>query len=233
MPAPAVSDAITFARTQAQTDSNGLTNANGLIWANEALLDFRRRLVSAGVDAGQIQEYVQEGTVNTGVYTYPTTTSILFLKTIELNYSNTTAADYKVATQLDISNIPGGKSVGWIRTNVNTQTPYFDDRGDRYEIFPTPTGAHNITSLITLFYYRKPADYAAVSDALAYPESLDYRILGWRIAGSYLYSLGKIDEGNAFILKYEERIKQLITTLARGSQQPIQATPLQISGWEF
>ena len=230
---PVLSDALSFARTQSQTNSEGLTNANGIVFANEALLDFRRRLVNAGVDAGTVQEFVQEGTVGTGVYTYPTNPSILFLKTIELNYANTTTEGYVKANQLDVANIPANKSTGWVRTNANTSQPWFDDRGDRYEVFPTPTASHNVTSLITLFYFRKPTEYAAVGDSLVYPESLDYRILGWRIAASYLYSLDKIDEGNAFNLKYEEKVKEFISTLARGSQQPIQATTIQITGWEF
>lgn len=228
---PVVSDCLSFSRTQAQTDINGLTNANGVIWANEALLDFRRRLITAGVDASQLQEAYRNGTVDVGTYLYPT--DMFWLKSIELNYSNSTAADYKVATQLDVSNIPGGQSFGWVRTNANTNTPWFDDRGDWYEIFPTPTSAHNLTQLIRLFYYLEPTEYAAVGDTVAYPESLDYRILGWRIASSYLYSLGKIDEGVAFNLKYEERVKQLIATLSRGSQMPLQATGIQLTGFEF
>src|SRR3990172_5725355 len=99
---PTLSDAIAFSRTQAQTDSFGLTDANGLIFGNEALLDFRRRLVDAGVDAGTIQEFVQEGTVNTGIYSYPTNPSVLFLKTIELNYSDTRTDGKVKANQLDI-----------------------------------------------------------------------------------------------------------------------------------
>lgn len=228
---PVVSDALSFARTQAQTDSDGLSAANGIIWANEALVDFRRRLIAAGVDASQLQEAYRDGTANTGTYLYPA--DMFWLKSIELNYANTTAADYVTATQLDVSNIPGGKSFGWLRTNAGTNSPWFDDRGDWYEIFPTPTGTDNVSRLIRIFYYLEPTEYAAAGDTIAYPESLDYRILGWRIAASYLYSLGKIPEGDAFNLKYEERVKQLIATLSRGSQQPIQAIPIQMSGWEF
>ena len=228
---PVVSDTLSFARTQAQTDSNGLTNANGIIFGNEALVDFRRRLIAAGVDASQLQEAYRDGTVSVGTYLYPT--DMFWLKAIELNYANSTAADYKTATQLDVSNIPAGKSFGWVRTNANASAPYFDDRGDWYEIFPTPTSAHNLTQLIRIFYYLEPTEYSAVGDTVVYPENLDYRILGWRIASNYLYPLGKVKEGDAFNLKYEERVKQLIATLSRGSQQPLQATPLQIDGWEF
>ena len=230
---PVVSDALSFARTQAQTDSNGLTNANGIIWGNEALVDFRRRLIAAGVDASQLQESYQDATAGTGTYLYPT--NMFWLKSIELNYSNSTAADYKTATQLDVSNIPGGKSFGWLRTNANASQPYFDDRGDWFEIFPTPTAASNLSQMMRIFYFLEPTEYTAVGDTVSYPESLDYRILGWRIAASYLYSLGenKIAQGDAFNLKYEERVRQLISTLSRGSQQPIQSQGLQISGWEF
>lgn len=228
-----VADAITYARTQAQTNADGLTDASGLIWANEALVDFRRRLIAAGVDASQLQEAYRDGTVGTGTYLYPT--DMFWLKAIELNYADTTGQNYKTATQLDVSNIPANRSFGWLRTNASTLAPYFDDRGDWYEIFPTPTGGHNTSQLIRIFYYLEPTEYTATSDSVAYPESLDYRILGWRIAASYLYSqgLGKVPQGDAFNLKYEERVKQLVATLSRGSQQPIQATGIQDTGWGY
>ena len=226
-----VTDVLTFSRTQAQTDSNGLTNASGLVWTNEALLDFIRRLIAEGIDAAQTQEAYRDGTANQGTYLYPT--DMFWLKTIELNYANTTAQDYITATQLDVSNIPANKSFSWLRTNASTSNPYFDDRGDQFEIFPTPTAAHNVSELIRIFYFLEPTEYTAVGDTVAYPASLDYRILGWRVAASYLYSLGKIDQGDAFNAKYEERVKQLVATLSRGSQQPIQATPIQDTGWEY
>lgn len=226
-----LANVLSFARAQSQTDSNGLTDVNGIIFANEALVDFRRSLIAAGVDAAQTQESYRDGTVGTGTYLYPT--DMFWLKTIELNYANTTQQDYKVATQVDVANIPGNKSFGWLRQNANPNNPYWDDRGDSFEIFPTPTSALNVSQLIRIFYYLEPTEYTATSDTISYPESLDYRILGWRITSSYLYSLMKIDEALAFNAKYEERVKQLIATLSRGSQQPIQATTLQIDGWQF
>ena len=228
-----LSDVLTFSRVQAQTNADGLTNANGVIWANEALLDFRRRLLAAGVDASQLQEAYRDGTADTGTYLYPS--DMFWLKAIELNYADTTAQNYKTATQIDVSNIPGGKSFGWLRTNASASAPYFDDRGDWYEIFPTPTGGDNTSQMIRIFYYLEPTEYTAVGDSISYPESLDSRILGWRIASSYLYSLGgdKIAQGDAFNAKYEERVRQLIATLARGSQQPIKAVPIQDTGWSY
>lgn len=226
-----LSTVLAFARAQAQTDSNGLSDTKGIIFANEALFDFHRKLAEHGVDASQLQEAYTSGTANVGTYLYPT--DMLALKTIELNYANTNAQDYRVAAQVDVANLPGRESFSWLRKNASVLSPNFDDRGDWYEIFPTPTGSMNLNALIRIFYYLKPTEFTATSDTVSYPESLDYRILGWRIASDYLYSLGKIDSGDKFNLKYEERVTQYIETLARGSQQPIQATVLQITGWQF
>ncbi len=158
---------------------------------------------------------------------------MMFLKAIELNYSDTLPNNYKQAEQIDISNIPGGSSFSWLRGNANRNTPLFDDHGDWFEIFPTPTSVDNTSQAIRIFYYLKPTEYSTTGDTVAYPENLDTTILGWRVAASYLYSLSNIGEGDAFNLKYEERVKQYIATLARGVQTPNQAVPIQIDGWRF
>ncbi len=226
-----LSSALAFARTQAQTDSNGLTDASGIIYANEALVDFHRRLVDQGVDASQLQEAYTDGTVNVGTYLYPT--DMLFLKAIELNYAGGDATNYQVANQVDVSNLAGWNSFSYLRKNANKVVPQFDDRGDWFEIFPTPTGSDNLSQLIRIFYFLKPTEYTSVSDTIAYPESQDMRILGWRIAAMYYYSLNKMVEGDLFNQKYEERVTQYCETLSRGTQQPLTATVPQITGWEF
>lgn len=224
-----ISTALTFARAQAQTDINGLSDTTGILYANEALVDFHRRLVADGVDASQLQEsYIILATPATGTgmtALYPT--DMLALKTIEVNYTDTSAQNYRLANQVDVSNIPGWNSFSELRVNQSTMNPLFDDRGDWYEIFPAQS------CIARIFYYLKPTEYTAISDTIAYPESQDYRILGWRIAADYYYSLSKFQEGDMFNLKYEERVKQYISTLGRGSAQPIQATPIQLTGWEF
>ena len=225
-----LSNVLTFSRAAAQTDSNGLTNANGIIFANEALSDFHRRLVSAGVDASQLQEAYRDATANVGTYLWPTDS--LFNKAIELNYTSSSAEEYKTASQVDISNLPGG-SFSWLRVNADPYSPLFDDHGDWYEIFPTPTGSHNLSQLIRIFYYLKPTSFTSVADTVSYPESMDESILGWRIAANYKQSLSDFIAGDAFNLKYEERVRQYIATLSRGSQQPLQATALQIDGWNY
>lgn len=226
-----LSDIGSFARAQAQTDTNGLTNANLIIFANEGLLDFHRKLIAHGIDASQTQEAYRNGTANQGTYLYPT--DMFFLKAVEANYTDTTAQNYITVSQMDASNIPDGKSFSWLRTNQSTQYPLFDDRGDQFEIFPTPLASNNLTSMFRIFYFLEPTEYAAVGNTITYPVSLDYRLLGWRIAMSYYYSLNKMTEGDAFNAKYEEKVNQIVKTLGRGVQSPMQAIAIQASGWNF
>jgi len=156
-----------------------------------------------------------------------------FLKAIELNYGGTDPKGYITADQVDVSNLPAGTSFSELRSSASTNNPKFDDRGDHFEIYPTPTSAHNVSELIRIFYYKEPTEFTATTDAIAYPVSLDHRILGWRVAADYSYAIGKMEEGDRFTQKYEERVLDLIKTLSRGTQQPIQATRLPITGWEF
>src|SRR3990167_157668 len=230
-----LSSVLSFSRAQLQSNSTGLTDANGLIYANEALSDFHRRLVERNVDASQLTESSITGTVGTGVYSYPSNPSLLALKAIELNYTDTSNNNYTVAQQVDVSNLPGNLSFSYLRTNANPVTPLFDDRGDKFEIFPTPTSAHNVTALMRFFYYAQPSIYASSVATVNYPENLDIAILGWRIAADYLYSLGgeNMQKGDAFNLKYEERVKQYINTLSKGVQTPQKTVPIQIDGWQF
>jgi len=230
-----LSNVLTFSRAQAQTDSNGLTDAKGIIFANEALFDFRRNLVKSGIDAASVQEAYCDGVIpatgNGSTFLYPT--DLMFLKAIEVNFQDTSAQNYITATQYDASNIPNQQSFSWLRVNGSTTQPQFDDHGDWYEIAPSFKSGNNLSQAIRIIYFQKPTEFTATSDTISYPESLDYRILGWRIISNYYYSLNKFIEGDAFDAKYQQRIQQLVATLGRGAQQPLQATPIMLSGWEF
>ena len=233
-----IANVLDFARAQSQTDSSGLTDANGIIFTNEAELDIHRRLIDHGIDASSTKEAYCDGKVPTNdgdgsTFLYPT--DLWLLKAIEVNFSNTDAGGYVRASQCDVSNLPGQNSFSNLRQNASRLHPQFDDRGDWYEIFPAFTGGDNTSQAIRIFYFATPTEYTATSDTVNYPESMDYRILGWRVAANYLYSLGveKIplaDKCNSF---YEERVKQFISTLGRGAQQPIQVTPIGLTGWEY
>lgn len=222
---------LTFARAQCQTTSDGLTDANGIIFANSRLSDFHRQLVSHGVDASQLQEayatIAAPASGNGATATYPT--DCLALKTIEVNFANTSAQDYIRAEQIDISNLSGQNAFSYLRVNGSTNAPQFDDRGDWYEVFPAQA------CTVRLFYYLKPTDYTATGDTIAYPISQDYRILGFGICADYYNSLNKFEEALAFEAKYQAGINKYIETLGRGSSQPIQAQVLMVgaNGWQF
>lgn len=226
-----LANVLTFSRAQAQTDSNGLTDAKGIIFANSRLVDFHRQLVDNGVDASQLQEaYATLSTPATGngmTATYPS--DCLALKTIEVNFTDTSPQNYFRAEQVDVANLASQNAFSYLRQYANTQAPQFDDRGDWYEIFP----AQGCT--VRLFYYLKPTEYTATGDTIAYPESQDYRILGFGICADYYNSLNKFDEATFFENKYQERVTQYISTLGRGSAQPVQAVVLNVGndGWAF
>ncbi len=224
-----LNDVLTFARAQTQTDSNGLTDAKGIIFANEALFDFHRRLQAKGIDANGLQESYTDMIGGTGTYLYPA--NMAWLKAIELNYGDAVASNYLMATQVDVSNLPGQSSFSWLRTNGQTNNPQFNDMGDWFEIFPTPVTTN--AGGIRIWYFLEAVKYTSVSDNIAYPESLDETILGWRVASNYYYSLNKNDEEDKFNQKYDEKVKELIATLGRGTQQPLQAIPLQLTGWDL
>lgn len=228
----AVSDVLAFARTIAQTDSNGLTDTNGITFANEALLDFHRTLISKGVDASQIQEAYRDITANVGTYLYPS--DMFFLKAIEINFIDQSNGNYIVAQQVDAANLPSSQfptSFSWLRTNASTQTPFFDDRGDWFELFPTPTIGNS--QGIRILYFLEPTPFVATTDTINYPSSLDFRMMGWRIAANYKRSLLDFDSADKLEAEYQKHLSQIGGTLEKGVQTPMTATPLQIDGWQY
>lgn len=230
-----VSDVLAFARLQAQTDSNGLSDADGIIYANEALMDFHRKLLFKGIDALGLQEAYRDASVpaegNGSTFLYPT--DALFLKTIEVNFNNTNPSDYIRAEQVDHSNLPAGTSFSWLRINASTQAPKFADNGDWYEIFPAFKSGNNTSQAIRLIYFLKPTEYTSVADTVAYPASLDYRILGERVAANYCRELRDFPGADAFDIEYNRKVSEFVATLGRGAQQPLQATVPVMTGWEF
>jgi hypothetical protein len=217
----------TYSRAQAQTDSNGLSDTNLLIWINEALLDSRRQMIKRGIDAAQVREFTQTLSSGTGTFVWPS--NLFFLKSFTANYQDNSAGGFIKVDQVDVSNIPGDGSLNWLRVNQPTTEPLFDDRGDWAEIFPTPAGA----VYLNIFAFITPTEYTSTSDTISYPDSLDYRILGDRVVYNYYISLNKFNEAEAINKVYQKKLDDLVVRIGQGSQQPIEANPLQITGWQF
>lgn len=226
-----ISAAITYARQKAQTDINGISDANGLAWANDALLDTTRIMFERDLNAAQTKEAfatISPGDDPPGQFAWPS--DMYALKTVEINTNGSSQTNYLQAQPVELANIQF-VSFDFLRANQPATWPLFDNRGDIGEIFPTPT----VATLVRILYFLQPTEYTATTSTIVYPLSLDYRIIGDKIVTSYYESLGE-DKANFATkaeAKYQKRLNDLIQILAPASQQPVQPTPLQISGWQY
>ena len=226
-----VADAVTYARQKAQTDSNGITDTNGLAWANNGLLDITRDLISRGIDAAQVQESyttVSSADSQPGRFAWPS--DMWALKTIEVDYTGMGGINYIQAEKMDVSNLQAGTSWDFVRVNQPTSDPLFTNHGDTGEIFPTPT---TTSVLVRIYYYLTPTEYSTTSSTINYPQSLDYRALGDKILTGYYQSLEKFDIASQWESQYTKKLNDAFVILGPQSKQPIKPEPLHVSGWQF
>jgi len=227
--ATSVLSAITYAQQLCQTDANNIGSVLGLALYNDALQTMTRDLLNRNLDAAQTRESYTDLTTNSpNTYAWPT--DMYALKTIEVNWQNTDEQDYIQAEAVDVANIQN-QSFSWLRANQSTGTPLFDNRGDTFEIFPTPKSTN--TAGIRIFYYLTPTEATEVGQAIVYPQTLDYRALSCKMASMYYKTQSDDKMAAVYEKEYEERMKKIIRILAPGSQQPITPQPLSITGWTF
>lgn len=227
--ATSVLSAITYAQQLAQTDSNGIGSVLGLALYSDSLQTFHRDLLNRGIDASQTQEAYRNLTTDSpNTYLWPS--DMYMLKTIEVNWQDTTEQNYLQATPLDVANIQG-VSFSYLRANQNQTQPLFDNRGDQFEIFPTPIVSN--TNGIRIFYYLTPTEPADVGQPISYPLTLDYRVASCKMASLYYKSQNDVDMAIVYDNEYKERVEKIIKILAPGTQQPITPQPLSITGWSY
>lgn len=227
--ATSVISAVTYAQQLAQTDSNGIGSVLGLALYNDSLQTFHRDLLNRGIDASQTQEAYRDLTTNSpNTYLWPS--DMYMLKTIEVNWQDNTEQNYLQAKPIDVANIQG-VSFSYMRSNQDQTNPLFDNRGDQFEIFPTPTTAN--TNGIRIFYYLTPTEAVDVGQAVQYPLTLDYRAASCKMASLYYKSQNDVNMAAVYEKEYLERVDKIIKILAPGTQQPITPTPLAITGWRF
>lgn len=225
-----LSDVITAARQKAQTNSNGISDTNGIAWANDGLLDSTRDLINRGVDAAQTQEAyatLAPSDSQPGRFAWPST--MFALKTIEVDFTNTGGQNYVQARKLDVSNLQGSTSWDFLRINQSTQSPQFTNHGDTGEIFPTITSS----ALVRIYYYLIPTAYTAVGNTISYPQSLDFDLLTDKILVAYYQSLKQFDIAAQWESEYKKKITDFINILGPQSKQPIQPERLRITGWNY
>jgi len=229
MPVTSVLSAITFSQQLAQTDSNGIGSVLGLAFYNDALQTMTRDLINRGIDAAQTQEAYRNLTTDSpNTYLWPT--DMYALKTIEINWSDAEEQNFIQAKPIDVSNIQR-ESFSWLRANQSQQYPLFDNRGDQFEIFPTPTSPNN--NGIRIFYFLTPTEVTNVGQAINYPQTLDYRALSAKMAALYYKSQKNEKMAAIYDAEYLTRIDKIIKILAPSSQQPISPQSLSLTGWSY
>ena len=227
--ATSITSAITYAQQLAQTDANGIGSVLGLALYNDALQTMTRDLINRGIDAAQTQEtYRDLTTASPNTYLFPT--DMYALKTIEVNWSDQTAQNYLQAKPIDVANIQN-KSFSYLRDNQSQEEPLFDNRGDWFEIFPTPTSTNS--QGIRIFYFQTPTEVTNVGQAINYPQTLDYRALSTKMAALYYESQNDDKMATRYHALYEDRINKIIKILAPSSQQPITPRGLAVTGWDY
>lgn len=227
--ATSVLSAINFAQQLAQTDSNGIGSVLGLALYNDALQTMTRDLVNRDIDAAQTQEaYRDLSTTSPNTYLWPT--DMFALKTIEVNFQDSNQQNYLQATAMDVANIQS-YSFDWLRVNQSIQIPLFDNRGDQFEIFPTPIVGN--ARGIKIFYFLTPTEVTNVGQTINYPQTLDYRALSAKMASMYYKTQSDGAMAQIYEAEYQTRIAKIINILAPSSQQPITPEPLRMSGWNF
>lgn len=231
--ATSVLAAIIYAQELAQTDSLNIGSTLGLALYNDALQDMTRDLIYRGIDAAQTQESYTDLTVPS-VTGYPATyawpSDMYMLKTIEVNFSDNNAQNYAQATPVDVANIQR-ESFSWLRLNQDASHPLFDNRGDTFEIFPSPQTSNS--QGIRIFYFKTPTEATDVGQAINYPQTLDYRALSAKMASMYYKTQNDTAMAQVYDADYRERLNKIVNILAPASQQPIQPKKLAITGWSY
>lgn len=219
--------AITYAQQLTQTDQNGIPSVLGLAFANDAQNDFIRELSARNINAAGITFPTSSVLLaNTTSYAWPTT--MYHLKTLSINYTDNTQINYVPAQPVEISNLQN-ISLDQLRLNQSTGSPLYANYGATWEVFPTPLFSANVRFV----YFTIPTEYPDVGTAISYPITLDYRVLGAKIAELYKISQGDFNASKAFSDEYDKRVNKIMTLLAPASQQPIQADRLHITGFQF
>lgn len=227
--ASSVLTAITFTQQLCQTDSNGIDSVLGLALYNDARMEWTRDMLNKNMDAAGTMEWYRDlATASPNTYTWPE--DMISLKTIEVNFTDNTEQNYIQAKPVDVANIQN-RSFSWLRANQAITSPLFDNRGNIFEIFPTPKAG--VSQGIRIFGFQQPTEATDVSQAIPYPQLLDPRTLSFKMAATYYRSQEDIDMANVFEGEYQQRIGKIIRIVEPGTQQPIQPKPLAISGWSF
>ena len=221
--------AITYTQQLCQTDANGIGSVLGLALYNDARMEWTRDMLNKGMDAAGTREWYRDLTTSSpNTYTWPD--DMFALKTIEVNFEGQDEDNYIQARAIDVSNIQE-RSFSWLRANQDITQPLFDNRGNSFEIFPTPTTGNS--QGLRIFGFTTPTDATDVGEAVPYPQLLDYRTLSCKMAAMYYRSQENFEAATDLEGQYQQRMGKIIKVIQPGTQQPITPQTLHISGWQY
>ncbi len=221
-----VASVIAYTQQISQTDVGGISSVLGVAFYNDALQDMTRDLIERGIDAAQVQESYTS-IASSGRFAWPS--SMFALKTIEVDYTNSGGQNLLQAQKMDVSNIQGSTSWDYLRLNQPAQEPIFTNHGDTGEIFPTPANV----ALIRIYHYLTPTEATTVGDSIAYPQTLDYRMLSAKMASMYYKMQENPEMAKVWDDDYQRRLGKTKSILAPQSKQPTKPKGLEITGWQF
>ena len=227
--ATSVLSAITFTQQLCQTDSNNIGSVLGLSLYNDSRMEWTRDMLNRNMDAAQTQEaYRDLNTASPNTYTWPD--DMFALKTIEVNFQDQDEQNYLQAVPVDVANIQA-RSFSWLRANQMITQPLFDNRGNTFEIFPTPQISNS--QGIRIFYFKTPVDAVDVGEAIPYPQLLDPRTLSYKMAATYFRTQNDTVMATEYEKEYQQRMNKIIKVVEPGTQQPITPKPLAETGWNL
>ena len=234
-----VSDVLAHTRKLAKQDSNGITDADGISFANDALLELHGQLIERKKDLF-LQESTRNVTANEivggsspGKFLFPS--DIFLLKSIEYNPVDLSAPsqdNYIPVSQYDAGNMPQGISLDYLRNNQNINDPLYDPHGDWFELVPTPKNVQTGGPL-KINYWLAPTLFAATSDFLSYPYTLDFILLATKIVAVYFRAQEQWDQADKWDGRTDKRLDRIINIIGAGAQQAPQAKGINLTGWEF
>jgi hypothetical protein len=233
-----VSDVLAFARLKAGTDSNGISDSDGMVFLNESQRKRHLQILAVKGDLFFQESYRDitsdniVGGSSPGKILYPN--DMFLQKNIQLNLIDPDdVGNWKTPTQVDRSNLPDGITWEWLKANQPKTQPLIDNHGDWFEIAPTPTEA--IASSVKLGYFLGPTDVSATSDFLSYPFTLNWRILGFDIAGAYFEAMEDQTQADRMYAQGDLLMKDILNMLGSGQQSPPRPKGLNVgnNGWAF
>lgn len=227
--ATTVQEAIAYARIKVRdVNTEALTDADALKFASDFEAKARRLIVQKRKSL-----FITGGTMDvltsaSGIFDIPA--DVLLVKNVAIDLTGQ-GKKFPV-TPVDGANLPYHSTLQYLRESQPMATPLIDFRGDKFEIFPTPTV--NVLGGLEWQGHLLPEPYTLVTDEVEYPFTQDIYALGNGIAALYLEPLDA-ERSAALAKEAFGRVLEIIDMNGPGSQIPVKMTLTNpyLNGWNM